>query len=163
MYQQEEGETSAGNLRDTVAVHQFDGSWKFEMRMLTPAEEETDAPEVDWEDQQRINTFSKLNTRCKDLEEDLEKKKEDREALDDLSTELETIELMDEGTPVLYRVGEAFLHVPVGKAQKMMVADQECLAREINALQIRLDDCIQEMKSLKATLYAKFGKAINLD
>jgi len=97
------------------------------------------------------------------LEEDFQKKKEEREALDDLSVELETIELMGEGGPVLYRVGETFLHIPVGKAQKMLTADQEASMKEIDDLQTRLSECVEEMKNLKVVLYAKFGKAINLD
>ena len=62
-----------------------------------------------------------------------------------------------------YRVGETFLHVPVGKAQKMLAADREAILKEIDDLQTRLGECAEEMKDLKVVLYAKFGKAINLD
>ncbi|KAF9507082.1 hypothetical protein BS47DRAFT_1489044 [Hydnum rufescens UP504] len=130
------------------------------MRMLTPAEESEDAPEVNWEDQQRINSFSKFNTRSKDLEETLEKRKEEREALDDLSTELE---LADENQPVLYKVGETFLHVSVSKALTLLASHQITLEKDINGLQERLGECTTEMTNLKIVLYAKFGKAINLD
>jgi len=67
--------------------------------MLAQEEENDDAAEVTWEDQQRINTFSKLNTRMRNLEEKLEELKREKEALDDLAMELE---LADEDEPVLY-------------------------------------------------------------
>jgi prefoldin subunit 4 len=40
------------------------------MRLLAREEEKDDA-EVTWEDQQRINAFSKLNTRIRHIEEKL--------------------------------------------------------------------------------------------
>jgi len=130
------------------------------MRMLNADEESDDAPEVTWEDQQRINTFSKLNSRVRDIEEQLAQLKQDKEALDDLSMELE---LADEDELVLYRVGEAFLHIPLSKAHKHLTRDQESLDAEIGRLRDGAEDCEKTMKELKVALYAKFGKAINLD
>ncbi|KAF8514140.1 Prefoldin beta-like protein [Gautieria morchelliformis] len=130
------------------------------MRMLNADEESDDAPEVTWEDQQRINTFSKLNSRVRDIEEQLAQLKQDKEALDDLSMELE---LADEEEPVLYRVGDAFLHVKLVKAQKLLTRDQESLDAEMQKVRDSAEDCEKTMKELKIALYAKFGKAINLD
>lgn len=45
----------------------------------------------------------------------------------------------------------------------MLTADQEASLKEIDDLQTRLSECVEEMKNLKVVLYAKFGKAINLD
>ncbi|KAG8936967.1 hypothetical protein FRC03_000251 [Tulasnella sp. 419] len=129
------------------------------MRMLNTRDEETDV-EVTWEDQQKINTFSKLNARLSEAEELLKKKKQEKEALDDLSQE---IELFDEEEPVLYKVGEAFVHIPVPRAQKMLEAEQKELEKEISDLQDRAEECEKVMKELKVVLYGKFGKAINLD
>ncbi|KAG9052373.1 hypothetical protein FS842_009975, partial [Serendipita sp. 407] len=65
--------------------------------MLSQEEEKDADVEVNWEDQQRINTFSKLNTRVQNLTAELETAKREKEALDDISTELE---LADEDQPV---------------------------------------------------------------
>jgi len=130
------------------------------MRMLPQEDENDDTAEVTWEDQQRINSFSKLNTRLKTIEEQIAGLKQEKEALDDLAMELE---LADEDQPVLYKVGEAFLHLPHSRAMKRMEKDQEGLDGEMSTLGARAAECEKAMKELKVTLYAKFGRAINLD
>ncbi|KAF8070081.1 Prefoldin subunit-domain-containing protein [Lyophyllum atratum] len=130
------------------------------MRMLAQEEENDDAAEVTWEDQQRINSFSKLNTRMRNLEEKLEELKQEKEALDDLTTELE---LADEDEPVLYKVGETFLHMPLPRALKRLEKDQSEVDERISSLSESTAECERKMKELKVTLYAKFGRAINLD
>ncbi|OCH88093.1 Prefoldin subunit 4 [Obba rivulosa] len=130
------------------------------MRILSKEEENDDNAEVTWEDQQRINAFSKLNTRLRGLEEKIEQLKQEKEALDDLSTELE---LADEDQPVMYRVGEAFLHLPHGRAMRRLERDQTALESELSKLTDRAEECGTSMKELKAILYGKFGRAINLD
>ncbi|KAI5889276.1 Prefoldin subunit-domain-containing protein [Schizophyllum commune] len=130
------------------------------MRMLDKQDENEEAEEVTWEDQQRINSFSKLNTRVRDLNEKLKELKVEKEALEDLSTELE---LADEDEPVLYKVGETFLHLPLPRAQKRLARDQADVEKRLAAAADSVDDCERQMKELKVVLYAKFGKAINLD
>ncbi|KAG6811603.1 hypothetical protein H0H92_006666 [Tricholoma furcatifolium] len=130
------------------------------LRMLGKEDENDDAAEVTWEDQQRINTFSKLNTRMRNLEEKLEELKQEKEALDDLSTELE---LADEDELVLYKVGETFLHMPLSRAQKRLESDLSDVNDRISTLSSSSEDCDTQMKALKVQLYAKFGSAINLD
>ncbi|KZT29116.1 Prefoldin, subunit 4 [Neolentinus lepideus HHB14362 ss-1] len=129
------------------------------MRMLAQ-EEETDDVEVTWEDQQRINNFSKLNTRLRAIEEKLESLKQEKEALDDLSTE---IELADEDEPVLYKIGESFFNLSHPSAMKRLESDQESISSQISSLASSAEECETTMKELKVVLYAKFGKAINLD
>jgi len=130
------------------------------MRMLKPEEETDDADEVTWEDQQRINNFSKHNSRLSGLEETMEKKKADKEALDDIAMELE---LADEDDPVIYKVGDAFLHLSLPHAQKLLAADQKQIDAEMDSLTERIDECHRVMKELKIILYAKFKNSINLD
>lgn len=62
-----------------------------------------------------------------------------------------------------YRIGEAFLHVSLAKAQKLLIRDQEALDAEMEKVRDSAEECEKTMKDLKVTLYAKFGKAINLD
>jgi len=130
------------------------------LRMLEQDDENDDAAEVIWEDQQRINSFSKLNTRMRNIEEKLNELKQEKEALDDLATELE---LADEDEPVLYKVGEAFLHMPLPRALKRLEKDQTDIDTQVSTLSSSVEQCEKEMKELKVTLYAKFGRAINLD
>ncbi|KAG8712733.1 hypothetical protein FRC08_014144 [Ceratobasidium sp. 394] len=130
------------------------------MRMLQQDDESEENTEVTWEDQQRINNFSKLNTRATNLEETIAKQKSEKEALDDLAMELE---LADEDEPIEYKIGEAFFHIPLSRAQTLLTKDQESAEEEIDKLQAQIDECNQEMKELKVVLYAKFGKQINLD
>ncbi|KAK0505214.1 Prefoldin subunit 4 [Armillaria luteobubalina] len=130
------------------------------LRMIPQDEENDDAAEVTWEDQQRINTFSKLNTRMRSIDEKLEDLKQEKEALDDLSTELE---LADEDDPVLYKVGETFLHMPHPRAMKRLERDQAAIDSQVSILAAKSEACQKEMNELKVVLYAKFGRAINLD
>ncbi|KAI0302680.1 hypothetical protein BC826DRAFT_427402 [Russula brevipes] len=150
------------------------------MRMLSQEEEADEGKEVTWEDQQRINTFSKLNTRVRSLAEKMDNLKvsirdwefarailtsnsllqQEKEALDDLAMELE---LADEDQPVLYKVGEAFLQLPHPRAMKRLESDQAQVDGEIDNLTGVVDECERDMKALKVALYARFGSAINLD
>jgi len=130
------------------------------MRMLPQEEESDDAAEVTWEDQQRINSFSQLNNRLRHIEGKLEELKQEKEALDDLSTELE---LADEDELVLYKVGEAFLHMPHSRAIMHLEKDQASLTTQLSTLSKSAGECETKMKELKVALYAKFGRAINLD
>ncbi|KAF8893547.1 Prefoldin subunit-domain-containing protein [Infundibulicybe gibba] len=129
-------------------------------RVLEQEDENDDAPEVTWEDQKRINAFSKFNTRIRGIEEKLGQLKQEKEALDDISTELE---LADEDQLVLYKVGEAFLHMPLPRALARLEKDQEAADARISSLAGAAEECEKEMKELKTVLYAKFGRAINLD
>jgi len=86
--------------------------------------------------------------------------KQEKEALDDLSTELE---LGDEDELVMYKIGESFLHLPHGRALKRLERDKSSLDSQISDLSDRIEGCEVEMQKLKTVLYAKFGSAINLD
>ncbi|KAF8987985.1 Prefoldin beta-like protein [Cyathus striatus] len=130
------------------------------MRMLEQEDENDDAAEVTWEDQQHINTFSKLNTRIRGIEDKLEELKIEKESLDDLSSELM---MADEDEPILYKIGETFLHMPLTRAQNRLEKDQEVVDSKISDLESQADACRTEMGQLKTILYKKFGKAINLD
>jgi len=130
------------------------------MRLLNQEDEVDESTEVTWEDQQRINTFSKYNQRLQDIEELLEKKKTEKEYLDDVAMELE---LADEDEPVLYKVGDTFVHIKLARAQQLLEKAHKAIDAEVSGLQERVDECENVMKKLKVVLYAKFGNAINLE
>ena len=62
-----------------------------------------------------------------------------------------------------YKTGEAFVHMPHARAMKRLQRDQETVDAQVAELTTKADECETEMKRLKVVLYAKFGKAINLD
>ncbi|KAJ2311969.1 hypothetical protein IWW52_004981, partial [Coemansia sp. RSA 2704] len=122
-------------------------------------EEERNA-EVTWEDQERINQFSKLNSRVDNLEEKYKKQKEEKEFLDDLAMELE---LVDEDEPVFYQIGDAFIQFPVEKAQERVEKAKDDTDEHVNELDTQITSIQSEMEELKKKLYGKFGQAINLE
>lgn len=62
-----------------------------------------------------------------------------------------------------YKVGEAFLHMPLPRALKRLEKDQSSIDTQVSVLANSAEDCEKQMKELKVALYAKFGRAINLD
>ncbi|KAK4689292.1 prefoldin subunit 4, partial [Tremellales sp. Uapishka_1] len=130
------------------------------MSLLPPEDEDADGIEVAWEDQQKINTFSKLNNRLSDIQELLKAKREEKDYYDDLSTEFE---LADEDEPILYKMGEAFLQLTLPAAKRQLRVDIKRYDGEIAGLEQKADECQKGMKELKVQLYAKFGKQINLE
>ncbi|BEI85875.1 hypothetical protein CcaverHIS002_0601620 [Cutaneotrichosporon cavernicola] len=127
------------------------------MSLLAP-EDEGDGIEVAWEDQQRINTFSKLNNRLADIQDRLKAKMEEKDYYDDLEMELELAD-----GPVLYKLGEAFFQLSLPAAKKQLRADIKRYDGEIGELRGQAGECEEGMKELKVLLYAKFGKQINLE
>ena len=46
---------------------------------------------------------------------------------------------------------------------KRLEQDQNALDSQLSGLKDKAEECEKEMKELKVILYAKFGRAINLD
>ncbi|PKI82413.1 hypothetical protein MVES_003608 [Malassezia vespertilionis] len=114
---------------------------------------------VTWEDQERINKFSRLHAALADVEEEMQVRRTEREELEDLGLE---IELLDDDT-VLYRIGEAYIHMAREEATAQMELDTERANADIARLKASVEDCEAQMKELKVALYAKFGSNINLE
>ncbi|CAG8509771.1 2192_t:CDS:2 [Cetraspora pellucida] len=131
------------------------------MRMINQ-DEEVEA-EVTWEDQQNINSFSKLNVKFSDIEERYEKKREEHEYLNDLLVDLEQQELLDECELVRYKIGDAFISITLEDAVQRTKEEKELLSEELQKLKNEMDSLTTEMDKLKESLYGKFGKAINLE
>ncbi|KAJ3089204.1 hypothetical protein HK102_006961 [Quaeritorhiza haematococci] len=129
------------------------------MKMLKE-DEETDA-EVTWEDQKNINSFSKLNAKLSDLEEAYEEKKKEKEYLDDLATELEMV--LDEDEPLLYRIGDTFVSLPLSSCQSRLEKDQTEISSQLDTIKSEMEGINAQMAKLKVILYGKFGKSINLE
>ncbi|KAJ1563136.1 hypothetical protein HK405_013463 [Cladochytrium tenue] len=127
--------------------------------ILDEAESEADI-DVSWEDQQKINNFSKMNARSGDLDEKLEGLKKELEYLEDLDTELE---LADEDDPIRCRIGDTFIQLPLDECRRRVEAERDKLAGEVGTLRDEAEALRGRMDGLKAALYARFGKSINLE
>ncbi|KPI41208.1 Prefoldin subunit 4 [Cyphellophora attinorum] len=131
-------------------------------RVLSKEDEasSTDA-EVTREDQDKINRFSSLHNRIRNLDEQLAVKKKDKEDLEEVTQELELV--LDEEEPVRYKVGSTFYSVPLSEAQTMLQEATSDADSEIEKLEDEVGVVKEEMDKLKAELYARFGRGINLE
>ncbi|PWN98115.1 putative GIM3-Gim complex component [Tilletiopsis washingtonensis] len=128
------------------------------MRMLD--EQTSNDVEVSLADQERINAFSRLNSRAADAEARIAQLRDEKETLGDLEMELE-LEGEDE---VLYKIGDAFLKVPGEEALQLLARDTERVDAQLARLEAQKEQCDAGMQELKVKLYAKFGKEnINLE
>ena len=87
----------------------------------------------------------------------MQKEKED---LEEITTELE---LADEDEPIQYKVGDTFYAVPLATAQKLLETNTAEIDEDVTKLEDQLSTMKEEMDSLKAHLYARFGRGINLE
>ncbi|KAI5788930.1 prefoldin subunit 4 [Peziza echinospora] len=129
-------------------------------RMLSRDEENPDDVEVSRADQDKINRFSTLHQKQGLLRDELEKKLQEKEYLTDVTSELE---LADEDDLVPYKIGDAFVHIPVTQVQELLETNTKEIEAEVEKIEKRIDGNREEMEQLKVGLYAKFGKAINLE
>ncbi|GLI79591.1 hypothetical protein PoHVEF18_007929 [Penicillium ochrochloron] len=132
-------------------------------RMLSRADEATagsEDNEVRREDQEKINRFSRLHQRETVLEEQLKAKQKDKEDLEEVSTELE---LADEDELVPYKIGDSFFQLPLADAQAMLETSTAQIDADVSKLEDSLGELRDELQQLKVSLYARFGRSINLE
>ncbi|GAV55586.1 hypothetical protein ZYGR_0AV02180 [Zygosaccharomyces rouxii] len=128
------------------------------MELLPEGQKNT--TKVTFEDQQKINQFSKLIMRKDAIEQELNIQRQEKEYFDDVSLE---IELIDEEEPVLYKVGVIFLHLKQKEVVEQLEKDLESTQARIDELESEEDGLDAQLKELKSILYAKFGDNINLE
>jgi prefoldin subunit 4 len=116
--------------------------------------------EVLFSDQQKINEFSKLIHKKDILSTDLEKQKQEKEYLDDVSME---IELIDEDELVNYKISNAFVKLRQEEVVERLEKDLEVLDGTIEELESNIEKIDQRLEELKKALYTKFGNNINLE
>ncbi|KAK3717068.1 hypothetical protein LTR37_006123 [Vermiconidia calcicola] len=131
-------------------------------RMLSREEEESvgDEKEVRKVDQERINRFSRIHSRHKAVEQELNAKQKEKEDLEEISTELE---LADEDDKVPYKIGDTFFTLPVPEVQEHLSSSVEKIDTQVSKLEERLGELSEEMSDLKEALYGRFGRSINLE
>ncbi|AET40770.1 tubulin-binding prefolding complex subunit GIM3 Ecym_6396 [Eremothecium cymbalariae DBVPG len=116
--------------------------------------------QVLYEDQQRINEFSKLIMRKDALDVELQRQRQEKEYLDDISME---IELIDEDKKVQYKIGESFVFLKQSEVVEQLERDVQTVDSRILELEEQDEALEQRMATLKRVLYAKFGDSINLE
>jgi len=134
------------------------------------------------EDQQRINDFGRLNNRNVEIRDLLAVKQvrlliilcrlfvssffahfseqKDLENLKDATTDLEMI-LDDDCCKI--KVGEVFMECSNEEAEEYVEAKKKEMEGEVKELLEERASLAADMEKLKALLYAKFGKQINLE
>ncbi len=113
-----------------------------------------------WEDQQRINEFSRLNLSLQKVEDELRVQKNTAANLDDAATDIDSL-LDDDACKV--RIGEVFMDVSNEEAEEFVKEKAAASAKKTAELQEQRTMLIKQMDLLKAMLYQKFGKQINLE
>ena len=122
---------------------------------MTAEEAEVD---VTWEDQQKINTFGRLNIRKEEIEDEVAELKEEINKINDAADE---IIISDD---IKFTVGEVFVDVQDSDAgEEMLERERRRTKDALNKLDSEYELVTGKMKELKAQLYAKFGKNINLE
>lgn len=115
--------------------------------------------DVKYEDQIKINEFSKLYQKKAELSAELPKLEEAVKKLEDSLSELEmTIE--DE---IDYQFAECFVTVSVDSAREITEKRLKELRAELREKSDRRSAMTKRISELKRQLYEKFGNNINLD
>ena len=120
---------------------------------------ETNSIDIKFEDQQRINNFSKMHQKYKELALELSKLDENQKKLEDC---LEELELTDEDQ-IDFQFADCFIMTSTDKAKEITEA-------RINEIKVAIDqksalrnEIKRSVDKLKGELYAKFGTNINLE
>jgi len=115
---------------------------------------------VTWEDQQRINRFSRLNARFQRIEDELKVIENEVANTEDASGELETV--LDDNAAKI-KLGEVFVDVCNEEAEEFVKSEKKKKKKEVKTKTDEKAVLAKEMESLKTLLYAKFGSQINLE
>lgn len=111
-------------------------------------------------DKDDINRFSRLLTARNQSRETLARREKLRALHEDAAEELM---LLDDGERVQYNVGDAFFFDGKEAVEGRVEETSASIAGEIEGLKASIEEMGGEIAKLKAKLYAKFGKSINLE
>lgn len=62
-----------------------------------------------------------------------------------------------------YKIGDTFFTLPVPEVQELLSSSVEKIDDEVSTLESRIGELNEEMQDLKAELYGRFGRSINLE
>ena len=115
--------------------------------------------EIRFEDQQKINSFSKLYQKTREVAAELKKLDEIKQKMEDCHEELE----LSTDESVAYNFADSYISVETEKAVELVereIAEVKALIEEKVG---QRNDMKKTMDKLKSELYSKFGNSINLD
>lgn len=115
--------------------------------------------QVTWEDQSKINTFSRLSSKYDKIEDQYQANLKEKEYLDDVMQEMELF--VDE--TVRYRLGDCFEHIKSEVAVERLELEMMEISKIIDGQKEQMDQISTQMNELKQHLYSKFGNSINLE
>lgn len=117
--------------------------------------------DVTWEDQQKINEYSKLNARLGGFETEVQRLRARKDDYEELETELG---LADEDDEFMFQVGDAFMLLRQVEILERIEIDEVDINVKIDELLAKEELTTKHMEVLKGELYAKFGReSINLE
>ncbi|KAG9390467.1 Prefoldin subunit [Carpediemonas membranifera] len=124
-------------------------------------EDESNA-EVTRADQEKINLFSRLNTRLSGLKERSERLEADIDSIEQSEMVVEEMMVMDQDH-VLLNVGTALVMADEDVASTYVSTEKDSLKAKHAEVVAEINKAEGEMSALKQELYGKFGSSINLD
>ena len=62
-----------------------------------------------------------------------------------------------------YKIGDTFFSMPLPEVQDLLSKSVEKINEDVSSLEEKLGGLREEMQELKAALYGRFGKSINLE
>lgn len=62
-----------------------------------------------------------------------------------------------------YKIGDSFFSLPVSEVQELLTQSVERINGDVSTLEDKLSELREEMQGLKAALYGRFGRSINLE
>mmetsp|Transcript_35397 Transcript_35397/g.40986 ORF Transcript_35397/g.40986 Transcript_35397/m.40986 type:complete len:139 (+) Transcript_35397:95-511(+) len=125
--------------------------------ILSPEDENEN--EVRRDDQENINKFGRLNARLHEVRYTISEKKKHLERIDDASTEL----MMGNGSNVMVQYGDTFFETSEDEATEYCEEEVEKYQNHVDELEAKEVEILDKQKGLKAMLYSRFGKSINLE
>jgi prefoldin subunit 4 len=62
-----------------------------------------------------------------------------------------------------YKIGDSFFQLPLADAQSMLSTSTEQIDQDVSKLEESIGELRDELQQLKVSLYARFGRSINLE
>lgn len=106
-------------------------------------------------DKDDINKFASNLAKRNDLREQITRKRKLIQLHEDASDEMV---IMDDDAEVFYNVGDVFIMDDKSHIESKLDKTKEDLTKEVANSEEQLESIEKEMGTLKASLYAKFGK-----
>ena len=62
-----------------------------------------------------------------------------------------------------YKIGDSFVMLPLPEVQEQLSGSVDKINDQVSVLEEKLETIREEMQQLKAALYSRFGRSINLE